>query len=201
MATRRGTEENLINSIVGPETFFRGHVELSGLLRVDGDFSGSLKSDGRVIVGRAGRADCAIEAGTVVIGGVFRGEIFATEKVVLLASAVVIGTIRTPRLVAEDGVLLTGVFEVTGSVERLVQPDSGAKKKELLLESVRRREASSAAVPGEAVANSRRDADASDEMAEEHRTPDSRGDGGRQRAMSETAGLGVAPRGDGEWNG
>lgn len=200
MAARRGTEENLINSIVGPGTFFRGHVELSGLLRVDGDFSGSLKSDGRVIIGRAGRADCAIEAGTVVIGGVFRGEIFAAEKVVLLASAVVIGTIRSPRLVAEDGVLLTGVFEITGSVERLVRPDSGAKKKELLLESVRTREASVAAIPGEADPSIGRHVDVSDEAGEEHRTRDSRGDAGRRRAMSEAAGLGVVPRGDGEWN-
>ena len=144
MAARRVTDENLINSIVGPGTFLRGHVELSGLLRIDGDFSGSLKSDGRVIVGQAGRADCAIEAATVVIGGVFRGEILATEKVVLLSSAVVIGTITSPRLVAEDGVLLSGRFQVTGSAENLPPGNLSTRRKELLLESVRTREASKA---------------------------------------------------------
>lgn len=197
---RRGTEENLINSIVGPGTFFRGHVELNGLLRVDGDFSGSLKSDGRVIIGRAGRADCAIEAGTVVIGGVFRGEIFAAEKVVLLASAVVIGTIRSPRLVAEDGVLLTGLFEITGAVERLVRPDAGARKKDLLLESVRRREASAAVPPGETGRSVGRDADATDLEDTERRAQVDRGEEGRQRAMSEAGGHGGARRGDDEWN-
>jgi len=44
MAARRATDESLINSIVGPGTFFRGHLELSGLLRIDGDFSGSVKT-------------------------------------------------------------------------------------------------------------------------------------------------------------
>ncbi len=144
MAARRIPDDNLINSIVGPGTFLRGHIELSGLLRIDGDFSGSLKSDGRVIIGQAGRADCAIEAGTVVIGGIFRGEILATEKVVLLSSAVVIGTISSPRLVAEDGVLLSGRFQVTGSVDNLPPGNLTARRKELLLESVRTREASKA---------------------------------------------------------
>ena len=145
MGSRRATEESLINSIVGPGTFFRGHLELSGLLRIDGDFSGSVKTDGRVIVGQGGRADCAIEAGTVVIGGLFRGEILALEKVVLLASSIVIGTITSPRLVAEDGVVLAGRFRVTGTTDGLALPeDLGERRKELLLESMRTRETSQA---------------------------------------------------------
>ena len=145
MASRRGSEESLINSIVGPGTFFRGHLELNGLLRIDGDFSGSVKTDGRVIIGQAGRADCAIQAGTVVVGGLFRGEILAYEKVVLLSSSIVIGTISAPRLVAEDGVMLNGRFGITGSVETVVEPgDLAARRKELLIESVRTRESSEA---------------------------------------------------------
>lgn len=145
MAARRGSDESLINSIVGPGTFFRGHLELAGLLRIDGDFSGSVKTDGRVIVGQAGRADCAVQAGTVVVGGLFRGEILAFEKVVLLSSSIVIGTISAPRLVVESGVLLSGRFGISGSVESLVEPaDLAAKRKELLIESVRTRESSEA---------------------------------------------------------
>ncbi len=149
MAARRGSEESLINSIVGPGTFFRGHLELNGLLRIDGDFSGSVKTDGRVIIGQAGRADCAIQAGTVVVGGLFRGEILAYEKVVLLSSSIVIGTISAPRLVAEDGVMLNGRFGVTGSVETVVEPaDLAARRKGLLIESVRTRESSDAVTGG-----------------------------------------------------
>ena len=147
MATRHVTDETLINSIVGPGTFLRGHIELSGLLRIDGDFSGSLKSDGRVIIGQAGRADCAVEAATVVIGGVFRGEILATEKIVLLSSAVVIGTISSPKLVAEDGVLFCGRLRITASQADLPPGDLAAKRKDLLLESVRSRERSPATTP------------------------------------------------------
>jgi len=141
MASRSGTEEAFINSIVGPGTFVRGHIELRGLLRIDGDFSGSVRTDGRVIVGKSGRADCAIEAGTVVIGGLFRGEILAYEKVVLLSSCVVLGSVAAPRLIVEEGVLFSGRCRITGTTEDLVAgPDGARRNKALLLESVRRRE-------------------------------------------------------------
>lgn len=146
MAKSETQEDSFINSIVGPGTFFRGHVELHGLLRIDGDFSGSVRTEGRVIVGKTGRADCAIEAGTVVIGGLFRGEVLAYEKVVLLSSCVVLGTVAAPRLIVEEGVLFSGRFRVTGSSETLVaasEPD--ARRKALLLETVERRERSAAA--------------------------------------------------------
>ena len=145
MAQKRAGDDTFINSIVGTGTFFRGHLELSGLLRIDGDYSGSVLTDGRVIVGQQGRADCAIEASTVVVGGVFRGEILAYEKVVLLSSSIVVGSITAPRLVVEEGVLLSCRLNVSG-VARGREPDGsvGDKRKELLLESIRQRETSHA---------------------------------------------------------
>jgi cytoskeletal protein CcmA (bactofilin family) len=148
MARRKTAEEAIINSIVGPGTYFRGHVELKGLLRIDGDFSGSVRTDGRVIVGKSGRADCAVEAGTVVIGGVFRGDILAYEKVILLSSCVVLGSVAAPRLIAEEGVLFSGRFRITGSPDALLAADGGERKKSLLLETVRRREQSAAVAIG-----------------------------------------------------
>ena len=139
MASARSHDDSTINSIVGAGTFVRGHVELNGLMRIDGDFSGSIKTGGRVIVGHGGRADCAIEAGTVVVGGLFRGEINATEKVVLLSSSVVLATIRTPRLIAEGGVLFSGRLLVSNEPLPESTTDA-AKRKSLLMETVARRE-------------------------------------------------------------
>lgn len=117
-------DDSLVNSIVGSGTHFRGHIELSGLLRIDGDFSGSVKTQGKVIVGRGGRADCSIDAHTVVIGGVVRGNIYATDKVIALESAIIIGNIYATRLIAEDGVLLDAGLMVSGegSVESKATP-------------------------------------------------------------------------------
>ncbi len=109
-------ESTLVNSIVGTGTFFKGQIEVSGLLRIDGDFAGSVKTSGRVIVGRSGRADCTIDAATVVIGGVFRGTVYASEKVIALESAIIFGNVFAPRLIAESGVLMDGTMHVRGAV-------------------------------------------------------------------------------------
>jgi len=105
-------DDNYINSIVGEGTHFRGHLQLSGLLRIDGDFSGSIATTGKVLVGKNGRADCTIEADTVVIGGILRGAIYATQKVIVLSSALILGNIHAPRLIAEEGVLMDGVLAI-----------------------------------------------------------------------------------------
>jgi cytoskeletal protein CcmA (bactofilin family) len=110
-------ESTLVNSIVGTGTFFKGTIVVTGLLRVDGDFRGAIQTDGRVIIGRGGRADCTIDAATVVIGGVFRGTIYAREKVIALESAIVTGNIYSPRLVAESGVVLDGALHIKRSEE------------------------------------------------------------------------------------
>lgn len=107
-------DDALVNSIVGNGTHFRGHIDLSGLLRIDGDFSGSIKTQGKVIVGRGGRADCSIDAHTVVVGGVVRGNIYAKDKVIALESAIIIGNIYATRLIAEDGVLIDAGLMISG---------------------------------------------------------------------------------------
>lgn len=108
-------ESTLVNSIIGAGTFFKGTIAVSGLLRIDGDFRGNVQTDGRVIIGRGGRADCTIDAATVVIGGVFRGTIYARDKVIALESAIVTGNIYGPRLIAESGVLLDGAIHIRGT--------------------------------------------------------------------------------------
>jgi cytoskeletal protein CcmA (bactofilin family) len=122
--------EAFVNSLIGEGSFFRGDITINGLLRIDGDFSGSVKTAGKVFVGRSGRADCSISASSVVVGGIIRGVITASEKVVILSSAVVIGSISSPRLIAEEGVILEGTIHISGAPAVLVSAQSpGADKR------------------------------------------------------------------------
>jgi len=97
-----------INSIIGEGTRFNGEFDLNGLLRVDGDFSGTVRTKGKVLIGKNGRAQCTIYAGTVVIGGIVRGNIFADEKVVILSTGIVLGNVTSPRFIVEEGVIFNG---------------------------------------------------------------------------------------------
>ena len=102
------TDDAFINSIIGEGTRFKGEFDLNGLLRIDGDFTGVIRTKGKVLVGKNGRAECTLNAGTVVVGGVLRGEIHSTEKVIILSTGLVLGNITTPRLIVEEGVIFNG---------------------------------------------------------------------------------------------
>jgi cytoskeletal protein CcmA (bactofilin family) len=101
-----------INSIIGEGTRFNGEFDLNGLLRVDGDFCGTVRTRGKVLVGKNGRASCTIYAGTVVVGGIVRGNIFAEEKVVILSTGIVLGNIHSPRFIVEEGVIFNGTCRI-----------------------------------------------------------------------------------------
>ncbi len=105
---------SFINSIIGEGTKFSGELVLNGLLRIDGDFSGSINTTGKVLVGKTGRAECNIVAGTAVVGGVVHGNIFSSGKVVILATGMVIGNIQAQKLIVEEGVLLHGNCVIKG---------------------------------------------------------------------------------------
>ncbi|MCF6334184.1 MAG: polymer-forming cytoskeletal protein [Spirochaetales bacterium] len=119
MSDHLGNSGVFINSIVGEGTKFVGDLELKGLLRVDGDFIGTITTKGKVLIGKNGRAECTISADTVVIGGVVKGDITAGEKVVILSTGMLIGNVSTPRLISEDGVILNGFCMITSSDEKI----------------------------------------------------------------------------------
>jgi cytoskeletal protein CcmA (bactofilin family) len=120
-----------INSIIGEGTRFNGEFDLNGLLRIDGDFCGTVRTDGKVLIGKNGRAECTVYAGTVVIGGIVRGNIFANEKVVILSTGIVLGNIHCPRFIVEEGVIFNGTAKIIREERATKAPPSGepAKKK------------------------------------------------------------------------
>ncbi|MFP4267469.1 MAG: polymer-forming cytoskeletal protein [Spirochaetaceae bacterium] len=118
-----------INSIVGEGAFFRGDISLGGLLRIDGDFKGNIHKADKVLIGKNGRAACSISAGTVVVGGVIKGDIVATEKVVVLSTGMVLGNIRTSRILVEEGVILNGTCAIVSDAEK-EEPGEGRSAEE-----------------------------------------------------------------------
>ena len=105
---------SLLNSIIGEGTRFKGEFDLTGLLRIDGDFFGTIRTRGQIIVGLNGRAECNIYAESIVVGGMVRGNLFTTDKVVILSTGLVLGNISTARLIVEEGVIFNGNCRITG---------------------------------------------------------------------------------------
>jgi len=134
-------ENSYINSLVGKGTRFDGELNLTGLLRIDGDFTGSINTAGKVLIGRSGRVKCSINAGSVIIGGVVKGNILSSGKVVVLSTGMVLGNIKAPSIIIEQGVIFNGKCHVLagdhheyehrrGAAVSEYKPDWGTEEKD-----------------------------------------------------------------------
>ena len=97
-----------INTIIGPNTNLRGDIDAGGFTRIDGSIIGNVNSKGRVVIGERARMKSNISGTAVTIGGVVFGNVIASELLVILSTALVIGDIITRRIQADDGCLIHG---------------------------------------------------------------------------------------------
>jgi cytoskeletal protein CcmA (bactofilin family) len=97
-----------INTLIGQGSSFRGDVTVHGFFRVDGDFQGSITTEGRILVSPSGRIKGRLTGRDIVVGGVVKGDLYATERITLLASALIVGNLYAPRIRMEQGVLVEG---------------------------------------------------------------------------------------------
>lgn len=108
-----------IIAFVGKGVEFKGTISYSGTVRIDGYLDGEIHTEGILLVGEDAVIQAKITAGTVVCKGKITGDIVAKERVKLRAPAVVSGSVKTPVLSMEDGVLFNGDLEMAHTVREL----------------------------------------------------------------------------------
>jgi cytoskeletal protein CcmA (bactofilin family) len=105
-------EDFSINTILGQGTSVNGDIDSGGFTRIDGSVRGNVSAKGRVVVGEKARMKSSISGTTVTIGGVVYGNILASERIVILATGLVLGDIITRRIQADEGCLIHGKVTV-----------------------------------------------------------------------------------------
>lgn len=103
-----------INAFLGVGTTYRGRLDFTGSVRVDGVFEGEVESEGTLVVGREAVISGTVRVGELILGGTFEGEVVASKRVVLHKSARFKGTLSTPALSIEEGALLQGQVQMGG---------------------------------------------------------------------------------------
>ena len=83
-------------------------------LKINGRFEGTLDTKGNLSVGEKASVKATIQGETISIGGTVAGNVTATGRVELLASARVTGKVSCPRVVMHDGAVLHGTLEMVG---------------------------------------------------------------------------------------
>ena len=105
----RDIKDGKLSGFVGHGTSLTGDTTFQMMLRVDGQLTGTVSSDGgTLIVGNNGKLDANVSVGVAQVNGTVNGDISATERIQLGRTARVVGNIATPKLIIEDGALFEG---------------------------------------------------------------------------------------------
>lgn len=102
-----------VNAFVGEGVEFKGIINYQGTIRIDGHLDGEIHTNGVLLVGKGAVITARVEAGTVISQGRIIGDIVAREKVQLLSSAVLDGSVHTPSISMQEGVLFNGSCKMT----------------------------------------------------------------------------------------
>lgn len=97
-----------INAFLGVGTTYRGRLDFTGSVRIDGTFEGEVESEGTLVVGREAVISGQVRVGQLVLGGTLSGDVTAAQRVVLHKTARFTGVLHTPGLLVEEGAVLEG---------------------------------------------------------------------------------------------
>ncbi|MCG8533136.1 MAG: polymer-forming cytoskeletal protein [Desulfovibrionales bacterium] len=109
-----------INAFLGSGTIYEGKLNFQGSVRIDGNFTGEVFSEGTLVVGKDAIMKGQIRVSQMILSGHVTGDIYATERVVLHKTANLVGTLHTPALIMEEGAKVEGQVSMNGTTDSVM---------------------------------------------------------------------------------
>lgn len=103
-----------VHTLLGKGSEFEGKLSFEGQVRIDGKYSGQIATKDTLVIGEGAKVNAEIQAGTVIVNGTVEGNIKATTMVELHPPARVKGSIETPALSIDKGVIFEGTCKMEG---------------------------------------------------------------------------------------
>lgn len=98
-----------ITALLGQGTRFEGKLHFEGRVRIDGEFSGEIRSDDTLVIGDGAVVEGEIDVSTVIVkGGTVNANIRAARSIELYVPARVSGTLHAPEIFMDKGVQFSG---------------------------------------------------------------------------------------------
>ena len=100
--------ESPVRNFIGTGTVIKGDINSNGDIRIDGQLIGSLKSNGKIVVGQTGSIEGDLTCKQAEIAGIVKGNIKTEELTALKATSKVEVDLVTKQLLIEVGAQFTG---------------------------------------------------------------------------------------------
>lgn len=111
-----------VHTLLGKGSEFEGKLSFEGQVRIDGKYSGHIATKDTLVIGEGARVNAEILAGTVIVNGTVEGNIRATVMVELHPPARVKGSIESPALSIDKGVIFEGTCKMESSPNGASKP-------------------------------------------------------------------------------
>ena len=98
--------------LIGSKIVIRGQVSGNQDLVVEGRIEGRVALENRLTVEETGSVEADLEVVDAAFKGEVRGDLVATRSAVLHPTARVVGNIRAPRVVIEEGARFNGSIDM-----------------------------------------------------------------------------------------
>jgi len=118
----------LERNIIGKNTSIVGDVISEGDFRIDGKVEGTIKTTGRVVIGKLGKVSGKVECFNADIEGKFSGELVVNSLLTLKATAKISGDVVTSKLSVEPGAEFNATCAMKGSVKELKNEQTSKEK-------------------------------------------------------------------------
>ena len=105
-------------SIITPGTSIKGEIRCEGNILLNGEFEGSIISQGEVVVGKSGRVSGEIQSAKLLVSGEFRGN-FTGEVIDIMPYGKVYGDVKVNNIIIEPNAVFEGETKiVSGRIDR-----------------------------------------------------------------------------------
>jgi cytoskeletal protein CcmA (bactofilin family) len=109
--------EGQMTALLDQGASFEGKLTFEGTVRIGGHFKGEIFTNDTLVVQAGAKVEAQIEADIVIISGAVRGNVFARRKVVMHPPATFTGTVTTPSLRIDEGVVFEGASYMPKSLQ------------------------------------------------------------------------------------
>jgi cytoskeletal protein CcmA (bactofilin family) len=97
-----------VTAILDRGASFEGKLTFEGTVQIGGAFKGEIFTKDVLIINQGALVTAQIEADTIIISGGVEGNLFARRRVIMHPPAVFKGTVTTPSLRIDEGVVFEG---------------------------------------------------------------------------------------------
>jgi cytoskeletal protein CcmA (bactofilin family) len=115
----KGKSKNMERNVIAKNSIFVGDITSDGDYRVDGTLEGTLKTNGRVIIGEEGFITGTVEATNADIEGKFSGQLSIANTLTIKATANVSGDLIMSSISIEPGATLNATCATNGALKEL----------------------------------------------------------------------------------